>query len=173
MLWNEQQVNEQTLNNLINIPQLLGNRLQLDLEEYFIPKTFYTTLMTIICDVLKKCHVAISTGSHGYSLNHIGYLASKIITSGYHGNVLSISLRCASILTTDAAVDHMITFLDSVTSKDMIWQRICCTLINHLSVVAVDTFVEYILLYTKPSVVSIGNVSSKFCCILQIPHELQ
>lgn len=87
MLWDEQRVDTEALNNLINIPQLLSNRLQLELEEYFVPEMFYTTLMSAVCDVLLKCHVAISTGSHDYSLNHMGYLISKIVTSGYHGNI--------------------------------------------------------------------------------------
>lgn len=91
MLWSEQ-ADEQILNNLINIPQLLGNRLQLDLDEFFIPKTFYTTLIIAVCEVLAKCHTAISIASHDYSLNHIGYLVSKIITSGYHGNTKPILL---------------------------------------------------------------------------------
>lgn len=85
MLWSEQP-DEQTLTNLINMPQLLGNRLQLDLDEYFIPKTFYTTLISVVCDVLMKCYTATSTASHDYTLSHISYLVSKIITSGYHGN---------------------------------------------------------------------------------------
>ena len=87
MLWSEQQLEEQTLNNLINIPQLLGNQLQLHLEEFFIPKMFYRTLITVVCDVLVKCHTTISTGSHDCSLGHVSYLVSKIITSGYHGNI--------------------------------------------------------------------------------------
>lgn len=93
MLWTEQQIDRQTLDNLINIPQLLANRLQLELEECFIPKTFYVTLITAVCDVLLKCHTAISTGSHDYSLCHVGYLMSKIITSGCHGNVHPVSLQ--------------------------------------------------------------------------------
>ena len=84
MLWSEQ-LEEQTINNLINIPQLLGNQMQLNLEEYFIPKIFYTTLIAAVCDVLVKCHTAISTGSHDCSLGHLSSLVSKIITSGYHG----------------------------------------------------------------------------------------
>lgn len=144
MLWSEQP-DEQTLTNLINMPQLLGNRLQLDLDEYFIPKTFYTTLISVVCDVLMKCYTATSTASHDYTLSHISYLVSKIITSGYHD-----------------AVNNMISYLDIATSKDMIWQRISCALINHLSVPAVDTFVECILQNTKPSLMS----SSATCRIL-------
>ena len=87
MLWTQQEVDQQTLTNLINIPQLLANRLQLELDECFIPRTFYLTLITTVCDVLLKCHNAISTGSHDCSLNHLGYFVSKIITSGCHGNI--------------------------------------------------------------------------------------
>ena len=85
MLWKEQHVTEQTLNSLVNIPQLLANQLQLSLDEAFIPKRFYATLISVVCEVLGKCHTAISTGSHDYSLSHIGYLVSKVIISD-HGN---------------------------------------------------------------------------------------
>ena len=86
MLLNEQESDEHTLNNLINIPQLLGNRLQLNLKQFFIPKTFYTTLLMTVCDVLAECHDAISNGTRDCSLGHIGHLVSKVTTSGYHGN---------------------------------------------------------------------------------------
>ena len=108
MLWNEQQLEEQTLNNLINIPQLLGNRLQLNLEEFFIPKMFYSTLVSVVCDVLVKCHTAISTGSCDCSLSHIGYLVSKIVTSGHHGNVaVNLALLHYSNSRCSGSHDHL------------------------------------------------------------------
>ena len=85
MLWSGQ-ADEQTLNNLINMPQMIGNRLQLDLDKFFIPKAFYATLIAIVCEVLARCHTAISTGSRDCSLIHISHLVSKVATSGYHGN---------------------------------------------------------------------------------------
>ena len=96
MLWSGQP-DEQTLNNLINMPQLLGNQLQLDLDEFFAPKTFYASLIAVVCEVLARCHMAISAGSHDCSLGHISYLVSKIATSGYHGNAECNSVHYAII----------------------------------------------------------------------------
>jgi len=48
------------------------------------------------------------------------------------------------------ALAHMISFLDNATSYDLLWQRICCSLIGYLSNAAVDVFVEGVLLNTKP-----------------------
>ena len=104
-LWSGQ-VDEQTLNNLINMPQLLGNRLQLDLDEFFVPKTFYTSLIAVVCEVLARCHTAISAGSHDCSLVHISYLVSKIATSGYHGNTECNSVHYAMTCNDRYIVSH-------------------------------------------------------------------
>ena len=86
-------------------------------------------------------------------------------------------LRCSDLLVITDIADHMIRYLDAATSKDMIWQRISCALINHLSLLAVDTFVERILLTTKPLVIystCISLIDLYFInCLTQISHELQ
>ena len=44
----------------------------------------------------------------------------------------------------------MISFLDTATLHDLLWQRICSSLVGYFSNAAVDVFVEGVLLNTKP-----------------------
>jgi len=50
------------------------------------------------------------------------------------------------------ALAHVTSFLDTATSHDLLWQRICCSLIGYFSNTTVDVFVEGVLLNTKPYV---------------------
>ncbi|XP_065900097.1 telomere length regulation protein TEL2 homolog isoform X2 [Dysidea avara] len=101
--------------------------------------------MKVACAVLEKCHH--SMGSHDYSMSNLAHFIAKIITSGPDSA---------------DALAHMISFLDTATLHDLLWQRICSSLVGYFSNAAVDVFVEGVLLNTKPSLQS----SSATCRIL-------
>ena len=70
----------QDYSSIVNLPQLLGNRLELRLDQLFTPRLFLLKLMKVACAVLEKCHH--SMGSHDYSMSNLAHFIAKIITSG-------------------------------------------------------------------------------------------
>ena len=84
VLWSDccqqQLLQQQDYSNIINLPQLLGNRLELRLDQLFTPRLFLVKLMMVVCAVLEKCYNGI--GSHDYSMSNLAQFIARIITSG-------------------------------------------------------------------------------------------
>lgn len=138
----------QDYSKIFNLPQLLGNKLGVRLDQAFTPRLFFMVLMKVVCAVLKKCHHGI--GSHDYCLCSLAHFIAKIITCGSDSSKRVFFVgHLLIVLCVADAVGHLISFLDDATSHDLLWQRISCSLIGYFSNAAVDVFVEAVLINTK------------------------
>ncbi|KAK7919730.1 hypothetical protein WMY93_011014 [Mugilogobius chulae] len=109
------QFREALLGRVVALPDLMANKLQLNNKMLFLPQNYYPLLAQGMLTALERTCQALKRGSD-CSLTFLAQTLGKVCIQGHSGLVMTV----------------LAPHLSKHTRTDMVWQRVCCKLIENV-----------------------------------------